>query len=463
VIATLFFFPLLNGLTTSPQLLHWTFFDSLETSISWIILTAIISTSFALSLKGKRGSTINLVYFVWLIFGVFFAAGGLVKLNIIRQYIQPYRHLAVWFVLIAGVIIVSSAISMFRLSKASSTTLLATFTYRLWPLTMILVLQLIVAPLRNFQTNQSPSSAESSVRTSAESGLVPHSPGFTKSKTVILLFDELSVDYLYGDRAVELATLPSLARYLSLANLYTKATLVGSATEHAIPNLFATDSNGRSELIKSWNKRELPVSVWGWYLDYCSTFARDTGNCHSVSFFNPRTLTSAFFPFAPIWSNFNLLPAEWPFNLIKNPVATYFHLRTFRAAQAWLQQQLGDTQSEIIYVHFNIPHTPLINKESPIIVALDPFGTSIEGYLSQFKLVDEVLFGIFEKNLPLLNLIVLSDHNLRAGTPVDQHDHVVFGQLRQGATASKRIETPVDASRLLNELSVEGSKFVSSN
>jgi len=461
-IATLFFFPLLNGLATSPNWLHWTFFDSFETLISWMILTGVVSTTFLLTVKNKDSAFAYLIYLTWLAIGIFFAAGGLVKLSIVKEYVQPYRHLAVLFALVTiGIAIISFVIAL-KFQRVSKSNHLRKFILCLWPLTLVMGIQLIVAPLRNFQTDQFPASGESLVGHS-----IPHSLQQIQSlqsvdQIVILLFDELSVDYLYGNRSSDLSNLPSLQRYLSLANLYTNVTLTGSRTEFAIPSLFAVNKNGNSGLLEFWKQKDISFSIWGWFLDYCSTFATAAEKCHSNSFFNPRTLTHKFFPFTPIWTNFNLLPAEWPFNLIKNPAATYLHLRTFQATKEWLIQQLDNQKSRLIYVHFNIPHTPLINKESSVASTLDPFDKSLEGYRSQLELVDDVIYSLLSRVRQPSNLIILSDHNLRSATPSDQHEHVVFSQLSLGSDTPHRIERPMDASQLLRDLSGDGWQSLSS-
>ena len=111
---------------------------------------------------------------------------------------------------------------------------------------------------------------------------------------------ELSVDYLYGDRQVDLSKLPALKNLLDNSLKYTNAYLPGGGTDKAIPELFTHEYQGTTlkKLIISEGVR---ASVTGWYLNYCNTFLKEAKNCRSISFFNSRTLDDRFSLLHPIW------------------------------------------------------------------------------------------------------------------------------------------------------------------
>jgi hypothetical protein len=247
---------------------------------------------------------------------------------------------------------------------------------------------------------------------------------------VILLFDELSVDFLYGKKEALTNNFPALSRVLKNSTKFKNAYLPGGETALAIPSLFSYKRNGVS--LKNFiEKNSGQISINGWHINYCPTAGAPLDTCQSISSYNPRTLNRGFSLLNPIWANINVLPYAKPFGYIKIPLSSLLHEMTISLQTSRTMQALGNSKNKLIYTHFNIPHAPIIDNKNISIYDSGRFDLSEKNYISQFKKIDEVLAKIEnEVNLTRekrnVNLILLSDHNARGLTPKSEHTHVVL-------------------------------------
>jgi hypothetical protein len=236
--------------------------------------------------------------------------------------------------------------------------------------------------------------------------------------------------------------------------IHRDAHLTGGATAIAIPALFGPVPEAPLGLVPELRARGRSVRIWGWYHDYCRTFAREADVCHSTSIYNVRTLDDTFSLLDPWWTDLNTLPAERPFDILKVPFAVAFHRKTLQAARRWLQAQLADPASDFVYAHLNVPHLPLLAP------AERPF--AFDGYLSQFAYIDDLLGVAMADRTRPSQLIVLSDHNARPLFPKRLHDHVVYARWREGVPASA-VETSEDAARLLARMSLNDAQALAAH
>jgi hypothetical protein len=427
VVATLGFFPLLDALATTPAWLHWTAFDSIETAAAWTATASVVGLTLLLAgrIGGPRGT--DAVGAFWLLVGTWFAMAALTRLQLLDPILRAHRASAVWIVGVLAIMLTTVGTwAVLRPGQCPASRVQRTLAV-LWPLSLLFAFHLLRAPsLAERQL------ADLSPTVHAAAGLVPNRVAHREPRTVVLLFDELSVDYFYGQRATDLSAWPSLARLRAEATLHRDAHLPGGGTLSAIPALFGTTTAAPDGLVNGLHRQGQSLRIWGWYHNYCRAFAREADECHSTSIYNPRTLHSNFSMFVPWWTNIVLLPAEFPFKYLKSPAAVALHRDTLVSAQAWLATQLADPSADFIYAHVNVPHLPLISEQPGGTMFSRAFDMTEQGYLTQFGAVDDVVAQALTSTTRPTRLVVMSDHNARALLAEERHDQVVLVVLEPG-------------------------------
>jgi hypothetical protein len=422
-ISTLFFFPLLNVLSGNNfEVLHWNSQDTTETLLSWLILGTLIGgLFFFVNRKGNQYVT-AFFYALMIEIGGFFAVGALIRKIELINALKSNQTIVYTIATIVALFLIALTAWISTTSNACYSKIPKRVLIILAPLNILMVFNLSIAQ-SNIPTKIPHSQSEIEKITLLSNQRV-------KPLTVIILFDELSPDYLYGSRQVDMAKLPVLKELLDNSNIFTNAHLPGGATAEAIPALFQHEYHGGSlkDLVIS---EESKASVTGWFLDYCHTFLKQASNCRSVSFFNARTLDDQFSLLHPIWTNLNLLPYQKPFGFIKIPAATAMHVHTLAKINGQLHDDLNNPNLNLIYTHFNIPHIPMIGARNFSWADGGRFDESELAYINQLKYVDKVI-GLAKDQLNLMpkkrpvNLIILSDHNIRNLTPKSEHENTVL-------------------------------------
>jgi len=442
-IAALCLFPLLNGLSSAPVWLHWTIADSLETLVAWAVASCAVAATLANGPIRSRPILRDLVLAAWLMTAAVFVCGAVVKFEFLNEFLSRHRHEGSWAIAMAGALLTTGATYLTFRPGPHELSRLQRIASAMWPAVLLLLFNLVRAPglasaqlASHASTRQSQQAAPSPAATSGPN------PG---ARTVVLLFDELSPDYLYGSRAVDMAAYPALAQVLAHGQIRAGTQLQGGRTELAIPALFASTPSSPRGLVPALRAQGLSVRVWGWYHDYCADMARDADACKALSIYNTRTLHSGFSIVDPWWTDLNLLPAVFPFSLLKNPPAIAMHRRTLEVARQWLQMQLADASADVIYVHVNVPHLPLLHARPND----DPFQMNEAAYLAQFADVDGVVAQVLHSNQRPTQLIVLSDHNARPLFPKAAHSHVVFMRWRSWRSDRQDIAAQADVPQLL--------------
>jgi hypothetical protein len=454
VIATLCMFPLLNGLASAPVWLHWTPWDSLEAFCSWAVFALVIALTLAIPAATNRRLAQDIVCSIWLLIGALFVAGAMVKFSSLTSYLATYRRSGGWVVAGAVAMLAVLAASLLVFPGGGTTTRIQQMPSLMWPLVPLFFFYLAKAP--GLATAQSAMLSAGPAPSSATLPALPADLGIGPAglRTVILLFDELSPDYLYGTRKIDLSRLPALQRMREKSEIHSAAHLHGGATLVAIPALFAVTPSATRGLVPTLSAERRSVRVWGWYHDYCGGMAVRANECHANSIYNPRTLHDGFSIVDPLWADLNLLPAAFPFNVLKTPPAVTLQRRTLEATQKWLAVQLGDPAADVIYAHVNIPHLPLVTAHIEHLRIPDPFEMSEEGYLSQFGAVNDILAQVLASGTRPTQLIVLSDHNARSLFPKTEHEHVVFMRLRTWLPSAPAITAPEEAAELVARMSL---------
>jgi len=454
VVATLCMFPLLNALSNAPAWLHWTAYDSLETLAAWALSSLVIAATLVISALARHRLPRDIVCSAWLMIGALFVSGAVVKISSIESTLAAYRQNGGWIIVAIAAFMAALAFYLLWFPGDGRTTRIQRIAPAMWPLVLLLGYYLATAP--GMASRQALEFSPGPARSQAPLVDLPPAPriGSANPRTVILLFDELSPDYLYGARQADLSSLAALQELRHHGEIHAGARLKGGATAIAIPALFAASPAAARGLVPTLSAQGRSVHVWGWYHDYCRSLALGAAACHANSIYNPRTLHEEFSVVDPWWTDLNLLPAAFPFNLLKTPTAVALHRRTLEATQGWLAQQLGDASADVIYAHVNVPHLPLVTARVQQLRRPDAFAMSEEGYVSQFAAVDAVVAAVLASHTRPTQLIVLSDHNARPLFDKSEHEHVVFMRWRTWIHDADRIDRPENAAELVARMSL---------
>lgn len=459
-IATLVFFPLLNALAVEGGYwLHWRSQDTVETLLAWMLLAIAVGASLVAAHRtGPRlGELINAV---WLGVGGLFLTGALVKMGAVVAYADHHRAAAPMIaaaLLSLGVAGAAWAVSSVR---RTGRTHLLRLTLVLSPLVVVFLMNLGRAQLEHRElpasTGWHPSASESFGRNA------------NRPLLIVLLFDELSADYLYGEHPVDLTSLPSLKGFIEHSRIHANVYLPGGNTGAAIPSLFGDRASlgglapappfaVAGGLLEQARQQRMDTRVMGWHLDYCAGFGSAATRCSAVSSYNARTLDDRFSLINPLWSNLTLLPSEFPFGLLKVRPAVWLHAATFEHDKAWFRQQIQDVSSDFIYVHVNVPHIPFL-ADDYVGSARSRFLMTQKPYVQQLRYVDEFVafvdseLGKLKPPSRPVNVVIMSDHNARWLTAKDRHEHVTF-LVRDGVRANASVDDRrADASDLLAQL-----------
>jgi hypothetical protein len=422
-VSTLFFFPLINTLSGSNiDALHWNTQDSAETLLSWITLGTLIGGLFYLiSCKGNRHH-IAFIYMLMINIGGFFAIGTLIRKSELINSFKNNPSAIYTIATIIALLLVALTVWISTTSKTKYSSIPQWILVVLAPLNLLIPLNISIAQVN---VPSSPPILESPVNEIATS-LAPSS----KPLTIILLFDELSPDYLYGSRKVSMEKFPALKTLMSNSQIFTNAYLPGGNTAESIPAFFDYKSKGNS-LKELLTHQRLNAALTGWYLDYCRMIVKKLNECKSFSFFNARTLENKFSLLHPIWTNLNLLPYQKPFGFLKIPTATTMHTRTLAEINRHLHENINNENLDLVYTHFNIPHAPMLGSENFSWADRGRFDENENSYIKQLGYVDQSIglaidqINLISKRRPV-NLIIISDHNIRKLTPKSEHEHTVL-------------------------------------
>jgi hypothetical protein len=421
-LTTLMFMPLLNALVSGPAWLHWSAVDSVAAGLAHTITFVFIGSS--LWMAARRGDhlpnrRLDILCALWMLLALTLALGGIAKVGALGAWLTQWRRSAPGIIGGAGLVILAATMAAIRWPGPATPTRVQRTIIFFWPLSLLFAFHLVNAPWSNHWPDPNPRLAAPRAPAQADALTVP------VPRTVILLFDEWSPDLVYGSGAPDLSPWPAIAQLVSTSSVYLDAHLDGGETALAIPNLLGHGHAAGDNLIAALTQQHRSVRVWGWYHDYCRDMALAAQACQSVSIYNTRTLSSASIsPLNPWWTNLNLLPAEWPFRMLKEPAAVAFHRATLDAMSIWLDRQLEDRDADVIYVHVNVPHAPLVSHH--LAPGVRPFQLTPTSYFTQYEAINTVLDQVMRHAERPTRLVALSDHNARPLTPHSEHDHVVL-------------------------------------
>ena len=262
-------------------------------------------------------------------------------------------------------------------------------------------------------------------------------------RLVWIVFDELSYDQLYEDRANGLA-LPNFDALRSESTVFTDAQPIGDKTVKILPSLLSgrvidkynftfdnrllvhdqgthgyTQLNGSGTVFADAQKSGWRTAAVGWYNPYCTAYAGAIDDCYWM---NLDRMDGPMAQDASFWSNVGSplkqvgLQIVWPARADED-ICTYGvrqRTKTYVDLQAHAAQVLKSDQADFVFLHLPVPHSPAIWNRARGEYAQRCGGS----YLDGLALADRELGSVMAtlKSSPRwkdTTLIVEGDHSWR--------------------------------------------------
>ena len=160
----------------------------------------------------------------------------------------------------------------------------------------------------------------------------------------------------------------------------------------------------RTTLVSAAAAQGIPMSVVGWYLPYCATFAATLESCWSAPVGGSRT---------PFERAIDEARAAMSLPLSDDAIHSWAaaHLRLLQAQRAEALRVLADGRARLVFLHFAVPHWPwLFDRAQHHVRLFAP--DRADGYADNLALADSIL-GDVRRALAgdaRTTLIVTADH-----------------------------------------------------
>lgn len=267
---------------------------------------------------------------------------------------------------------------------------------------------------------------------------------------LVILFDELSYDYLYENGKIkrEYENFRSLSL---ISDNYHKAFSPGDSTLAAIPGLIMGKSfegitmeyDQIYEITKKQETEILAIDAnnlfayakkagyrtfcFGPYLHYCALFGKWLDGCRSFSVYNYGNLSNEFKFYNPILTTIVLLPYQFPYGFLKNPVYSLWKKNITEQSFALTMEAINSSEPFFIFVHFYSPHLPFTFDKDGFYKNRRPFLQNHENYFKELGYTDKLLGNLIvelKRNGKFNNttIVVLADHNYRIMFPERKKD-----------------------------------------
>jgi len=262
---------------------------------------------------------------------------------------------------------------------------------------------------------------------------------------LVILFDELSYDYLYENDKIK-REYENFRNLSLISDNYHKALSPGNATLTAIPGLilgkkFEEIQMKYNQIYKITKKQETELLTidsnnlfayakdagyktfcFGPYLHYCELFGEWLDGGRSFSVYNYGNLSKEFKLYNPIFTTIVLLPHQLPYGLLKNPIYSLWQKNVMEQTYALTMEAINGSKPFFIFSHFYPPHLPFTFNKNGYYKNSKPFLENYENYAKQLDYLDKILGNLIaelKRNGKFDNttIVVLSDHNYRIMFP----------------------------------------------
>ena len=276
-------------------------------------------------------------------------------------------------------------------------------------------------------------------------GIQKSSPHKQDSNVLVILFDELSYNYIYEQnkikpqyeniRDMSLAsdiyhnasspgkdTLTSVmglitGKQCDLVQMKDKGMYIITAKQKA--KLLVPDSNNLFAYAKDAGYKTF---CFGPYLPYGELFRQWLDGCRSFSIYNWGSLQKGFKPYSPILTTIVLLPHQFPYGIFKNPVYSLWQKSVTEQIFASVIKAINSQEPFFIFAHFYIPHLPFTFNKNGFYHNSKPFLENDENYYKQLDYVDKLVGNLIAElkikgKFDNSTIVILADHNYRIMFP----------------------------------------------
>jgi hypothetical protein len=295
---------------------------------------------------------------------------------------------------------------------------------------------------------------------------------------IVILFDELSYEYLYKDGSIN----PRYVNFQQLSSTsdnYHKAISPGNQTLTAIPgllmgrryenivmkydNIYRITKGNKEDYLKIEPNNLFAVAkdkgyktfAYGTYLPYCEMFDQSLDGCRAFSIYNYATVETQFSLLNPIMTNLILWPRQRPQGFIKNKAILPWQRKQTEQVFHLTLKALDEKIPIFMFSHIYSTHVPFVFNRNGYYENKEPFLQNSENYIKSLEYADHLLRelinkmkknGIFESS----EVIVLADHNYRIMFP-DKESHIPLIIKKPYQKAKQDIFSPVQAEQTLRE------------
>lgn len=310
-----------------------------------------------------------------------------------------------------------------------------------------------------------------------DSTLVLQKTGVQKHNVVIILFDELSVDYLYSDGLIK-SKYPNFKQLSSVSNNYLSAISPGKHTEVAVPgiimnrhfekismesNFIYEFSDNKKHYLKIDHNNLFAAAkafgyktfVYGPYLPYCQMFEKYLDGGRSFSYYNYGAVDTTFSILNPIKTTLCNWPRQKPFGFMKNIFISEWQKKQTDEVLRLSISRLDNKGAIFLFSHLFVTHVPFVFNRNGYYNNNEPFLQDSHNYLNAMEYADYILGEIIRKmksngSYESSELTVLADHNYRIMFP-GKEDHIPLIIKRPYQKIRIDFRNPVHAEYVLKE------------
>lgn len=436
-LSSLFFYPLFSELHDNILILQWRLINTVELFCAFLLFSLFAGVAFYLIYK-CRNFYIKLLILLLIVFIPFMSffiyvlkqllgAGIIVTVSNLLFVRHSLILLRIIAILVVGVVFIRYPRRIVQI--------VILILFVLSPITILSIWSGIKASSKNtiiFMNNCN----------DKKLSLSQHKP---EDNILIILFDELSYDYLYenGEIKREYENFRNLSQ---ISDNYHRALSPGDCSLTSIPGLimgktFKGIKMEYGQIYKITKKQETKLLTidsknlfsyakeagyktfcFGAYLHYCVLFGEWLDEGRSFSVYNYGNLSNEFKPYNPIFTTIVLLPHQFPYGLLKNPLYSLWEKNIIEQSFALTMGAINSPEPFFIFTHFYIPHLPFTFNKNGFYKNSRPFLQNQENYSKQLDYVDKLLGNLIaelKRNGKFDNttIVVLADHNYRIMFP----------------------------------------------
>ena len=435
-LSTLLFYPLFASLSDNVILLQWQKKNTLEL-ILVLILSAVIFTSLLwinsklMSVVLRTAILLLLVFLPLFSFFYFFIEQlGLKALSLTAYKLVNY-NLGFWCSfggLLLFLVIILIAKYPLKVNKYIVTLLLL-----LSPINLLA--GLVLWKVKN--TN--------SINAVNKNHFFNTTPTIPSSSFVVLLFDELSYDYLYKNCVVN-PKYPNFKRLSLFSSNYHNAISPGVETTSAVPSIIMSHRYNKIIMKNSsfyevaTNNKEYSLNfasdnifalaqakgyktfAYGPYLPYCSMFNNSLDGCRSFSLYNYATADTSFSILHPIMTVLCLWPKQKPFGYLKNIAMSEWQKKQTEENLKLILSTLKNKGDLFLYSHIFVTHVPHVFNKYGYYYNNNAYTEDNVSYTNAVEYADNILGQVIDKMIKeniydSSEIVVLADHNFRVMYP----------------------------------------------